>query len=157
MTKFLTYTSFLVIALFVIAPNTYAKSPVDVQLSHKDKLKKMQEERCKKKEVATIAIRLTGSGNSFKELSAYVDKVRSDMVEQGSLLGVSDLTSRNENFSIRSVNNYRSNGNNDKYNLTGNINFESKMVVEALDLAEAMSEMDYNTSYTQNVSQQRCY
>lgn len=159
MNKLLTYTLLLTLSLITFGSHSYAESPdslKDARTIQLEKMKKMKEERCKKKEKATIGLKLSGSANSFKELSDYVIKTKNDMFEQSALLGVEDIISRNENFSIRSVNNYRSNGNNDKYNLSGNISFESEMVGNALGLAEAMSKIGYNTTYNQTMNQPRC-
>ena len=159
MTRLLKYTLCLMLAFSVFTPHSYAE-PVKqlnkIKEDQADRFKKMQEERCKKRESATLGIRLARTAGSFKELSDYVQKTKDTVVEKGKLLGVDDLFSRNETFSIRSANNYRSTGNDGQYNLSGNLSFETKMIDKAVELAELMSEMDYNTTYNHSMSQPRC-
>ena len=159
MTGLLKYTLCLMLVFAVFTPHSYAE-PVKqlnkIKEDQADRFKKMQVERCKKRENATLGIRLTRTAGSFKELSDYVQKTKDTVVEKGKLLGIDDLFSRNENFSIRSANNYRSTGNEGQYNLTGNLSFETKMIDKAIELAELMSEMDYNTTYNHTMSQPRC-
>lgn len=147
------------LAFSVFAPYSYAETAGSLKKmrdSQVERIEKMKADRCKKRENATLGIRLTRTAGSFKELSDYVQKTKDTVVEKGKLLGIDDLFSRNENFSIRSANNYRSTGNEGQYNLSGNLSFETKMIDKAIELAELMSEMDYNTTYNHTMSQPRC-
>ena len=158
MIKLLTCTLCLMFAVFAFVPHSYGaaqKQPESVQ-NPLEKWKKVQSDRCKKRENATLGIKLARTAGSFKELSDYVQMTKDTVVEKGKLLGVDDLFSRNETFSIRSANNYRSTGNDGQYNLSGNLSFETKMIDKAVELAELMSEMDYNTTYNHSMSQPRC-
>ncbi|PCI56324.1 MAG: hypothetical protein COB36_05990 [Alphaproteobacteria bacterium] len=167
MAKLFKYTLCFMLAFAAFAPLSYAepsettkeKGQIHLEMvqQQSERMKKMKAERCKKRENATIGIKLIRTAGSFKELSDYVQKTKITIAEKGKSLGIDDLISRNENFSIRSANNYRSMGNQDKYTLNGNIGFETKMVDKAIELAESMSEMGYNTTYKHTMNQPRCY
>lgn len=158
MTGLLKYTLCFMFTIFALVPYSYgaAQKPQESVQNPLEKWKKIQADRCKKQENATIGIKLVRTAGSFKELSDYVQKTKVIMAEKGGLLGIDDLVSRNENFSIRSASNYRNTGNEGQYILSGSLNFETKMTDKAIELAESMSKMGYNTTYNHRMSQQRC-